>query len=372
MSMIMNTLPRFSNDGQKDFAFTLRQRVDEYFTSNNISKNANTSMVLRTIFCLTVWVGGYLTLVLGNYNLVTQYGIWAIMGITMVWGAINIGHDAIHGAYSKNKWINALLSRSFDLNGASAYMWTKMHNTAHHTYTNIEGLDEDLKIAPFVRFSPEQPLKPSHKYQYLFTPFMYSLATLAWVFVKDYVKFFQNKVGNYNGQKHPAKEYFYLFFYKAIYYILFIAIPLYFVNFPWYHIMGGFLLMHFIAGFYLGLTFVLAHIVEETHFPIPKTDGTIENSWLVHQLYTTANFAAQSKVVSFLTGGLNCQVEHHLFPNTCSIHYPQLSAIVEKTAHEYDLPYYNNPTFFTAVKSHFKFLYKIGRTENYTPLPHTT
>lgn len=359
---------KFANAGQNDFVKTLRQRVDGYFKENNLAKGANTTMVFRTLFCLSLWVGNYIYLVYGNVpSVALYYLLWAIQGVGMVWGAINIGHDAIHGAYSTNKTLNSLLSHTFNLNGASAYMWTKMHNAAHHTYTNVDGYDEDIQSLPIIRMSPEMDIKPIHKYQHIYAPFFYGLATISWVFIKDYVKFFKNEVGNYNGQKHPAKEYFYLFFYKAIYYILFIVLPFVFIDAPWYHILLGYLTMNAVAGFYLAMVFMLAHVVEETHFPMPNQDGTIENSWAVHQLYTTANFASRSRFMNFMTGGLNCQVEHHLFPNICSIHYRNLAPIVEATAKEFDVPYYDNPTFTYAFGSHLRFLKKIGQNKDYVP-----
>ncbi len=133
----------------------------------------------------------------------------------------------------------------------------------------------------------------------------------------------------------------------------------------------SFLLMHFCAGFVLGIIFMLAHIVETTHFPTPDDSGSLENSWAVHQLYTTSNFARKSRLAGFITGGLNMQVEHHLFPNICSIHYRHLAPIVKKTAHEYGIPYLEEPSFWSALGSHVRFLKKIGRTENYVPVPPT-
>jgi linoleoyl-CoA desaturase len=193
------------------------------------------------------------------------------------------------------------------------------------------------------------------------------LGTLSWVLIKDYKKFFENKVGNYNNRKHPRKEYFYLFFYKAINYTLFIVLPYFFIDYAWYHILAGFILMHFVAGFYLAIVFMLAHIVEKTHFPLPDETGSLENTWAIHQLYTTANFSRKTISGPMMTGGLNQQVEHHLFPNVCSTHYPALGELVKQTAEEFGHPYLEYDTFGEAVKSHVAFLKNIGRIENYKP-----
>ena len=363
----MQKTPRFTNTSQNQFISALRERVDEYFKANDIKKGANYQMILRSIFVLSLEVSCYCLLLFGGFSIEVNYLLWALLGVSTSLVCINIGHDAIHGSYSRKKWINSLLSHSFNFNGASAYMWTKMHNTAHHTYTNIDGLDEDIESVPFIRLSPTKDLKKVHKYQHIYSLFFYGLATLSWVLAKDYIKFFKNEVGNVDGSKHPRKEYFYLFFYKMIYYAVFIVTPFIILDYSWVHILLGILVMHYFEGFYLAIVFMLAHAVEITHFPVPNEEGNIENSWLVHQLYTTANFSRKSRMASFLTGGLNMQVEHHLFPNVCSIHYRRLSYIVKDTCKEYGYPYLEEKTFGHAVLSHIRFLKNIGRQENYQP-----
>ncbi|WP_338791492.1 acyl-CoA desaturase [Bernardetia sp. MNP-M8] len=359
--------PRFDNQEQRDFSKTLNMRVNSYFKDNNISRNANTKMVLKSLFHATLWIGSYCMLIFGGFSVEINYLLWAILGFSIAMVSVNIAHDAIHGAYSKHKWVNDLLSHTFNFNGASAYMWNRMHNQAHHTYTNIDGHDEDIAPVPIVRLSSEAPLWSIHRYQHIYSFALYCLSTLSWVLMKDYKKFFANEVGNYTGAKHPKKEYFLLFFYKFINYTLFIIIPLIMLPHGWVNTVLGFLLMHAVSGFFLAVIFMLAHVVEEAHFFLPNEEGNMENSWAVHQLYTTANFSEKSEFMAFITGGLNQQVEHHLFPNICSIHYPALSKIVKQTAAEYGHPYLT-ADFPTAVASHVRFLKKMGREER--PIMH--
>jgi linoleoyl-CoA desaturase len=183
---------------------------------------------------------------------------------------MNIGHDAIHGAYSKRKWVNDLLSHTFSINGASVYMWKRMHNVAHHTYTNISGYDEDIAPASIIRVCPEAELKPIHRFQHFYAFALYSFATLSWVFVKDYVKFFKNEVGNYSNKSHKLKDYIELFFYKFVAYVLFWILPFVFINDVWWHILLGILLTYAVSGVYLSLVFMLAHAVEEVEFPASR------------------------------------------------------------------------------------------------------
>jgi linoleoyl-CoA desaturase len=320
-------------------------------------------MIFKTILLVGLWMGSYAALVTVHAPLIYFFMMWALLGISIALVTMNVGHDAIHGAYSDKKWVNDLLSHTFNLNGASAYMWRRMHNIAHHTHTNVHGHDEDISSTTLLRFSPSDPIRPIHKHQHWYAFALYSLSTLSWVFVKDYVKFFKNDVGNPNGKKHEKQAYVYLFLYKLINYTLFLVLPLCFINQPWYLIVAGFVVMHLVSGLYLALIFMLAHTVESTSFPQPGDTGVVSSDWYVHQLQTTMNFSTRNPVAAFLTGGLNQQVEHHLFPNICSTHYPSLSLIVQQTAREYNIPYLEEPSFMKALVSHIRFLKRSGQAE---------
>lgn len=359
---------KFTPLAKDEFIVVLRKRVKQYFTDTNQSTHANTAMVLRTLLFASFWLGSYSLLLFAGFSTPINYAISALYGVSIALVCVNVGHDAIHGAYSKSKFVNGLLSMTFNLNGASAYMWAKMHNVAHHSYTNIHGYDEDISPIPIIRLSPESELKPIHKHQHWYAPLFYCLATLSWVFLKDYIKFFQNTVGNYGDQKHPTKEYFYLFLYKAIYYAIFIVTPFLVIDQPWYHTVGCILTFHAFAGFYLAIVFMLAHAVESIQFPLPTENGSIENSWAIHQLETTSNFVSRSLLGSALSGGLNTQVEHHLFPNICHIHYRHLAKIIQETAEEYGVAYLDYPSFSSAVRSHLRFMHKMGHEKTYTPI----
>jgi linoleoyl-CoA desaturase len=366
----MLTPLKFQTLENQDFCNTLKTRVRDYFKTKDLSIHSNLSMKLKTVAVITVWVGAYVALIAGLIPSQFNYFLWVILGLSVALVTMNVGHDAIHGAYSGKKWVNDLLSHTFSLNGASVYMWKKMHNVAHHTYTNVPGYDEDIAPASIIRVSPEAELKPVHKFQHIYSFVLYTLSTISWVFVKDYVKFFKNEVGNYNNKTHKRKEYFFLFFYKMIAYTLFWILPFLLINDTWYHILIGIVSMYLVSGFYLSLVFMLAHAVEEMHFPTPNIKGTIENQWLVHQLYTTSNFCSSSPLAAFLTGGLNQQIEHHLFPNICSIHYPELSKIVKETTTEFGIPYREFKGFGNALLSHYKFLKAMGNG-SYTTHSHS-
>lgn len=339
----------------------VRNEVEEYFKSRNISKHANAEMILKSSFFLISLVGLYILIVWGNFSLQTKLLFAILIGMVQAFIGFNVSHDAIHGSFSKSKKVNKLLSYTFNLIGANAYVWSITHNVVHHTYTNIPGHDEDLDVAPgMVRLSEKEPKKPIMRYQHLYAFFLYGLASLSWVFRKDYVKFFQHKIGETNNTGHPKKEYFKLFFFKAVYYSLFIVVPLIVMDITWWQFLIGFISMHLAEGFVLGLVFQLAHTVEGVSFPEPDESGNLEESWAVHQMYTTANFSNKSWLATFLCGGLNYQIEHHLFPNICHVHYPAISSIVRQKAKKYNVPYHENETFIGALRSHYKTLKHFG------------
>jgi linoleoyl-CoA desaturase len=356
---------KFVNKNKSLFSVVLKQRVDEYFKENNISKHANGAMIFKTVFFLVLFVTLYFTILFEVFPTVYQIPLAMLLGMTMAFIGFNICHDALHGAYSANKKVNKSLGFLFNVIGANAYMWNITHNIVHHSYTNVVHHDEDIEIAPgLVRVSETDKLNYIHRYQHIYAFFLYTLTTLAWFFKKDYKKFFQKNIGDSHVNKHPKIEYFNLFFYKFIYYGLFIIVPLMVMQATWQQFLLGFLVMNFAEGVVLGLVFQLAHVVEDTIITLPNEANNIEEAWAVHQIRTTANFATKSKLAFFLCGGLNFQVEHHLFPKICHIHYGEVSKIVEATAKDFDLPYHNNSTFFSALQSHYQLLKKMGRPAN--------
>lgn len=358
----MSTKLKFINTNRSPFFATVRQRVDAYFAEQAISPHANGAMWAKAFFFLCGYVLLY-GLILSN-----QFGPWTMLGLAMTLGVFaacigfNVSHDAMHGAFSAHTWVNRILGDTFYLLGANPYIWKITHNIVHHTYTNIPGHDEDIEVAPgLVRLDPQEKLHPWHRYQQWYTFPLYSLASLSWVLRKDYVKFFKSQIGQHDTSSHPRREYVKLFMSKGLYYVFFLVLPLLVLDLAWWQVIIGFVVMHLAEGLVLGLVFQLAHTVEGTTFPLPDEGGNVQEAWAIHQMRTTANFAPRSALAAFICGGLNRQIEHHLFPKVCHIHYPAITAIVKSTAHEYGLPYLENRSFGSALQSHFRLLQRLGR-----------
>jgi len=345
---------------QRLFFTTLKKRIDDYFIANQLTHNATYSMLFKMVFILGVFYTTYLSILF--VPIVTEYYYLAmvILGFFGAFIGLNIGHEAIHGSLFKEKWLNKLLALNFYFVGADVYVWNITHNVVHHTYTNVHGHDADLDQPFFLRISPHTPWHPVHRYQHIYAFIAYALSTISWVFKKDYHKFFQKQTGGYVNRGHKPVEYIKLFGFKVLYYSMFLVLPVVLTPLTFGQVLLGFVIMHAIQGLMLSIIFQLAHAVQEVEYPVPDDNGIIENTWAIHQLHTTANFARKNKLLTYFLGGLNYQIEHHLFPNICHVHYPALSEIVSQTAEEFGLPYHDTPTMTEAVRSHYNLLKRLG------------
>lgn len=343
-----------------DFFPELRRRVDRYFAEQGISRHANGAMVVKTIIIIGMFVGCYLSLILlplPGWVLLILAGVFGFASATL---GMNIGHDALHGAYSSNGTVNRILGWLFNAIGADDHVWKNRHNIVHHTYTNIPGHDDDIEQVSLLRFHTSQNRKAIHRFQHIYVFLLYPLAPFPWVFYSDFVNFFRRDL-RHNKNQPTRNDIMRLFLFKAAHFFLFIVMPFIMISQPWYWILTGIVLFYLVIGFVLSFVFQLAHVVDETTFPVPDDTGRVPDAWAIHQLQTTADFAPESPLAGFLFGGLNFQVEHHLFPNVCHIHYPKLRPIVQATAAEFGLRHLENRTLMSAVKSHLRYLRELGR-----------
>lgn len=348
---------------KSEFAKVLRKRVNKYFKDKKISKHSNLNMVLKTCFMMVLYFLPFAFVVSGSVDtLWMNLILWALMGLGMAGIGMAVMHDANHGSYSKSKKINDFIGQIIILIGGNAINWKLQHNVLHHTYTNISGMDEDLESDPLMRFSPYQERKKFHRFQHLYAWFLYGLMTIQWSIDKDFTQMVRyKKKGLLKLQNIKfTRSLIMLIISKIIYYLYVLVLPLIIAPTWWYALIGYFM-MHFIAGFILAIVFQCAHVVQNSKFPTPSLQsGEMETDFFAHQLNTTCNFGAKSKLFGWFVGGLNFQVEHHLFPNICHIHYKKISPIVKKTALEYGLPYHSFSTFFEALSCHTKHLRRLG------------
>jgi linoleoyl-CoA desaturase len=347
-----------------DFSSTLNSRVNEYFKLNNLSKQGNPEMFSKTAFMFLLYFLPYALIITG---VITSALPLIALVIVMSMGLSGIGlsvmHDANHGSYSRVPIVNSIVGYSLNLVGANSFNWKMQHNVLHHTYTNVHDHDEDIVSRGILRLDPHTKWKKVYKYQRFYAWFLYGLMTLSWMIVKDFARL-RKYHKNGMAKKHKAnifREWAILVFTKLFYIGYILVIPLVFTSLPWYMVVAGIVVMHYLAGFFLAIIFQPAHVIDGTEFPLPNNENQLANNWNIHQLLTTTNFGNRSKLFSWFVGGLNFQIEHHLFPNVCHVHYRKISSIVKSTAEEFGLPYKSERTFAGALRGHWRMLSELGR-----------
>ncbi|HXS37287.1 MAG TPA: acyl-CoA desaturase [Flavipsychrobacter sp.] len=365
MSVKKLEIVRFAPRNGEGFYDTVKKNIDNYFKENNIDSFGNSAMRWKTLAMLSLFFVPYIFIVTGlaAFSPIVFFTLWFMMGLGMVGIGCSVHHDSNHGSYSDNKTVNKVVGDIVNVVGGYDVTWRIQHNILHHTYTNIVGLDEDIDVGFLMRFSPHSKKYSLHRYQHIYAWFLYCLLTLQWVTYKDYrLLFLYEKKGLLRKEKITLrKALLELSFYKILYFTYALVLPIIFSGMPWYYVVIGFLILHFVAGLALSCIFQLAHVMEGCDFPNPPDDRKMENNWAVHQLLTTTNFSPRSRFVFWFVGGLNHQIEHHLFPHICHIHYPKIAKIVKNAALAHGLPYQVQPTFAHALVQHGKMLRKLGK-----------
>jgi linoleoyl-CoA desaturase len=344
---------------KKEFDQILKNRINNYFKDNNVKQTGNTKLHSKALILLIGTVLTYSYLIFGHQSPLSALFFTFLLIQFQILLAFNAMHDGGHQSFSNKKIINDIASWSMDFLGSSSFLWKQKHNSLHHTYTNINGKDDDIEIGSLLRLSPEQKLQPWHKFQFIYAPFLYSFLSLYLLFYSDFQRIFTKKIGTTPFSHLYRKDLIFFYSAKSLYFIYALIIPMFFHN-PLV-VIAYFIFGHFVFGLTLSLVFQLAHTVKETSFPAPDKNGILPFSWVEHQLNTTCDFAPGNKFVTFYCGGLNYQVEHHLFHKISHIHYPNISKIVKQTCAEFNKPYLVNQGFFQALSSHFRFLKQMGK-----------
>ncbi|MFY2562904.1 fatty acid desaturase family protein [Corallococcus terminator] len=342
------------------FLQDLQARVELYLGASGRSPRDLPWMYAKTVVILAWFAASYAWLVFG------ATGPWGVvagclsLGLAIAGVGFSVQHDANHGSYSAHRGINQFLGGTLDAIGGSSYVWGWKHNIFHHSHTNVVGLDEDIDIQPFCRLAPGQKLRAGHRFQYTYIWLLYGLLTLKWHFVDDLKDLFNGRVGRQKMPRPNRRKLAGAVGGKLLFYGWSLVVPSFF------HPLWQVALCHVFTSFVLGLTlatvFQMAHCVEEADFSLPPEGGaTFPRDWATHQVSSTVDFARGNPLVSWYLGGLNFQVEHHLFPRVCHLHYPALSRIVEETCREHGIRYRANESVGAALKSHVRWLKRMGQ-----------
>lgn len=354
-------MPKITFNNKNTLFFqSLKLSVEQYFKTHGLKKTGNWQLFSKTLILLPLAVTLYVLLLTAHFPVALQLGLCGLLGLTIASIGFNVMHDACHGSYSSRKWVNNVLGLTLNALGGNAFFWKQKHNILHHTYTNIAGLDDDIAQSKLLRQSPTQKWMPIHRYQHVYLTVAYALTLFMWVSVRDFQKYFTRKIHNTALQPMNRREHITFWASKILYAVFYVVLPIVIVGpMAW---LIGYVTMGVVTGIVLSYVFQLAHAVEGPEFEATGLDDKmIETEWAVHQIKTTANFAPHNKLISWYVGGLNYQVEHHLFPRISHIHYPALSRIVKAHCEQFELPYHSFPRLSLAVASHVRTMKKLGR-----------
>lgn len=360
----MNT-PKFSRSLNADFSKVLKSRIRKYFKDENKDKHANTSMILKTVLMLSLFLAPLIIISSGIVGSVTLlFSLYIVSGLGMAGIGMGVMHDAIHSSYSKNKWVNKILAYSMNLIGANSTVWKIQHNVLHHSYTNIHEADDDINMPFFLRFSPHDKKYTFHRFQFIYVWIFYSLSTISWITAKDFLRLFRYRnLGFIKKNNEFRKEFIKLSIWKLLYYVIALLLPILALPFAPWIIVLAFVTMHLITGLLISCVFQVAHIMPSMEYDRVNEQKEIQRNWETHQLMTTTNFSPGSRIFSWLIGGLNYQIEHHLFPNICHVHYRKISPIVKRTTEEFGIPYHSKKTFISAIADHISMLRYLGKVK---------
>lgn len=363
----MNRL-KFSKDEGSDFYKELNERIEQYFSTKQIQKTGNKTMILKIIMYFSLDILFYLMMI-NTTSTFSFYLFYLLMGLSILLTAFNISHDAAHGVAVKSKlWNKILFSISFNLQGNNAYVWGKNHNESHHLYTNVEGSDIDVLNNPLFRMTESQKLKWFHRYQYLYAPILYLFYSLNWFFLRETLM-----LVNYSSRtikiEIPKNEIIKLILYKILYIVYMILLPIFLLPFGWSTVLAAFLLNHFMISIIFVGVLGVSHLSDFVEHPKPDQNNKLNLSWPKLQLCTSVDYNPDSVFLNWTLGGFNAHALHHILPNICHVHYIEILPIFRELAQKYQLNYMEM-SYSESLASHFRFLKALGNQQSFKPMPY--
>ena len=352
----MNRITFGAGDG---FHSLLRARVHDHFEATGQERRDAPAMVVKSALILGWFVLTYGLLVFQVRHWPGAVALSVGLGLAIAAIGFNIQHDGGHGAYSRHRWINRAAAMTLDLLGGSSLIWAHKHNGLHHTFTNISGHYDDINLGMVGRLSPHQPHRWLHRWQHLYLWPLYGMLPIKWQFFDDFADLASRGRGDHSLPRLSPADWVVFLAGKAIFFSLAFVLPLQRHSFS--AVIGCYVVAAMVQGVVLSVVFQLAHCVEEADFPATDPTSPAMGPWADHQLATTVDFSRSNGLLSWLLGGLHFQVEHHLFPHICHVHYPSLSAIVEQTCRDCDVPFRSHRSFLSGVASHYRWLRRMGQ-----------
>ncbi|WP_157729894.1 fatty acid desaturase family protein [Bacterioplanes sanyensis] len=334
----------------------LSQQVQHMLEQQGEAKTGNRQLWHKALIITAIYVASYLGLLLVEP---ANSLFWLLHGVATALVGFNIMHDGAHASFSKIAWVNRCAALTFNVIGSHRFYWAQKHNRSHHSFTNVMGVDEDIDAFGLIRMSPHQAHHGFHRYQHLYVWLLYPFTSLFWFFVLDYKAYYREKIATRQySQSQTWHDHVEFWASKITYLLVYLWLPAQLLG--WQTTLLGFLLMHFVLGTLFAVVFQLAHVVEQAEFPAPNQNGVLPYDWAHHQLATTVDFAPNSRWLTWALGGLNFQLEHHLFPRISHVHYPAIHRLLCQCQQAGQLSIKQYPTLGQAIQGHYRHLRQLG------------
>ena len=339
----------------------LLARVEEYFRSTGRGRHGGWSIVGKSAI-LGVWLAAsYVLLVFYASSWWDAALLATSLGLAAAGIGFNVQHDGGHGAYAATATGNRLAALALDLVGGSSYVWRFKHSVIHHTWTNLDGIDDDIDAGPFLRLAPTQERRRYHRLQHWYVWLLFGFLPPKWTFYDDFKAVAEGRIGSRPMPRPRGLDLALFVAGKIAFAGLVFGLPLA-VGHGVLAVLFGYGVYALVTGICISLVFQLAHCVEGTDFPSVRAEPVrTARPFFEHQLATTADFSPRNRLLTWYVGGLNFQVEHHLLPQVSHVHYPALAPIVRATCAEHGVPHLTHERFLGALRSHVRHLRRLGK-----------
>jgi fatty acid desaturase len=339
----------------------MRQQVGDYFKQKNLDpKNPISGLWRLALFFITFVISYFI--MAGDFSVPSKFIAAILFGSCQALPLLHTMHDASHTSIgSTPTWWSCVGRFCMDwMAGASLTSWHNQHVLGHHVYTNLMGADPDLPVVvegDIRRLTSFQKWLPQYKYQHIYLLFAYGFLALKFR-VQDVIGMIDHTNGpiRVNGPYIP--EYVYQFITKSTWIFWRIFVPI----FVWGQSVGEFFVYFFIAefitGWYLAFNFQVSHV--STPLEWLDIKRPIDDEWAVSQIKTSLDYAHGSFLCTFLSGALNYQTVHHLFPSVSQYHYPAIAPIIQAICKKWNVPYNHVDSFSTAFYLHVEHLHTMG------------
>jgi len=318
--------------------FELKKEVEQYVNDRDIKVRDITMFDIQIVMFIVASIYSYVKLMKSNRPFLLSLA----HGTSVAYTFARTYHDCNHGGLSKKQWKRYIFTFVNEIFSTNQW-WQEKHNS-HHMDPNDPDKDPDMMQTPYIRVSYDQKLEKQYKFQHIYYAPLYTLFIVSNVLGLNLKNQSESELVHHYSRV-PAKIVMVLYYYHAIR-----SKKLMYI-----------ILSQLLTGFMLTSTFAVNHVHEEL-----TGDNRDNTSFLTEQLTTAIDYRSGSKLVNFLSHGLNHQTLHHLFPSFNQLTYPRLTTdVLIPFCRKNGLPYNSERTFSRLFRRHVKSLYKFGRNEGF-------